>query len=220
MDTIQEVMRRNQCMYATFAEERKLWKKGFRVVAGIDEVGRGPLAGPVVACAVSLCGELSLPQTKLRDSKQLTAKWREQFYKVLTSHPGVRWGIGIVSEKIIDKINIYQATKLAMQKAVKDLKGKIDFLILDGNMLLEKISIPQKAIIKGDEKVFSCAAASIIAKVTHDRLMLRYHKKYPRYGFDRHKGYGTKLHFKMLKKHGPCPIHRKTFASLAEKYIF
>ncbi len=204
--------------YSTLNEEKKLWEKGFRAVVGIDEVGRGPLAGPVVACAV--CAKPGLAQLfkiKLRDSKQLTPKQREKLCPILTTHPAIEWGIGSVSPKLIDKINIYQATKLAMKKAVQDLqrklkKNSIDFLIIDGTMTLEKIQISQKAIVKGDEKVFSCAAASIIAKVTRDRIMLRYHKKYPQYGFNKHKGYGTKLHFKMLKKHGSCPIHRHSFA--------
>ena len=164
---------------------------------------------------------------KKKDSKQLTAKRREEFYKILTNSPAggldIKWGIGRVSEKVIDKINILAATKLAMIKAVKKLKRKPDFLILDGNFTLpaEALAkagigkaIPQKSIIKADEKVFSCAAASIIAKVTRDRIMRQYHRKYPRYRFDLHKGYGTKLHFKILKKCGPCQIHRKTFAPL------
>ena len=205
--------------YSNLNEEKKLWKKGFRVVAGVDEVGRGPLAGPVVAAALCFVPKLGLakesfakPSFRLKDSKQLTPRQREQLYPILTTHPAIEWGIGNVSPKLIDKINIYRATKLAMQKAVQNLqrKLKIDFLILDGNMKL-KTEIPQKAIVKGDEKVFSCAAASIIAKVTRDRIMLRYHKKYPQYGFNKHKGYGTKLHFKMLKKHGPSKIHRRSF---------
>ena len=121
--------------------------------------------------------------------------------------------IGIVSEKIIDKINILEASKLAMEKSILDLKNKIqsiDFILIDGNFKIKTI-IPQKSIIKGDYKVFSIATASIIAKVVRDRIMLKYHNKYPLYGFDKHKGYGTKLHFQMLKKYGPCKIHRKTF---------
>ena len=141
-------------------------------------------------------------------------------YKILTNHPQIQWGIGKVSEDIIDEINIFQATKLAMRKAVKSLERKlkkegrrISFLLLDGNFPIDS-AIPQKSVIKADEKIFSCSAASIIAKVTRDRVMTRYHKKYPQYGFNRHKGYGTKFHFAMLKKYGPCKIHRKSFAPI------
>ena len=212
--------------YSTLIEEKKLWKRGYKVVACIDEVGRGPLAGPVVACAVAIINP-NLRNLKLRDSKQLSQKQREQFYEILTTHKGVWWGIGRVSAKVIDRINIFQATKLAMKRAVKNLAEKlleqqysnsydrrkrsiVDFLIVDGNIGVD-VAIPQKAIVKADEKVFSCAAASIIAKVKRDRLMVRYHKKYPHYGFHLHKGYGTKLHFRAIRKHGLCPLHRKSF---------
>ena len=196
--------------YPNLREEKKLWRKGFKRVAGLDEAGRGPLAGPVVAAVVSLIPNSKFLIPKLRDSKKLTAKKREEFYKLIVKSPFLEWGIGRVSEKVIDKINILEATKLAMKRAIKRFKRKPDFLILDGNFKIN-LPIPQKSIIKADEKVFSCAAASILAKVWRDRLMLRYHKKYPRYGFDKHKGYPTKYHFKMLKKYGPCVIHRKSF---------
>jgi len=203
------------------APEKKLWQKGFKRVAGLDEAGRGPLAGPVVAAAVILNSKLKTQKSKLqlktknllkkvKDSKKLTAKKREEFYKILTKNPYIEWGIGRVSEKVIDKINILEATKLAMEKAIKKLKKKPDFLILDGNFKIG-VKIPQKSIIKGDEKVFSCAAASILAKVYRDKIMERCDRKFPKYGFEKHKGYGTKFHFKMLKKYGPCKIHRKTF---------
>jgi len=207
-------------------EERKLWKKGYKRVACLDESGRGPLCGPVVAAAVCLSSwkrlrkwlrkrlrlNLNIP---IRDSKKLSAKRREEFYKVLTKHPAIKWGTGVVSEKVIDRINILEATKLAMKRAIKNLKlktlnFKLDFLILDGKMSLD-LPMPQKSIVKADEKVFSCACASILAKVWRDRIMMRYHKKYPRYGFDKHKGYPTKYHLKMLKKYSPCKIHRKSF---------
>ena len=195
-----------------FREEKRLWKKGFKRIACLDEAGRGPLAGPVVACATLFQQipnhEFQTP--KIKDSKKLTKKKREEFYKILTKHPNIRWGTGMVSEKVIDKINILEATKLAMEKAIKKLRKKPDFLILDGKMRLN-LSIPQKSIVKADEKVFSCCAAGIIAKVTRDRIMQRLHKKYPRYRFNQHKGYPTKYHFRMLKKYGPCKIHRKTF---------
>jgi len=206
-----------------------------KIIVGIDEAGRGPLAGPVVAAAFCIVGK---PRFRARgdfDSKKLTPQWREDLYKILTTHPQVEWGIGQVSEKVIDDINILQATRLAMVKAVKNLQQKlrkraekstvhflndraksvpnfvIDSLIIDGNFLLD-LPISQKAVVKADATIFQCMAASIIAKVTRDRLMLKLHKKYPAYGFDRHKGYGTKIHFEMLKKHGPCAIHRLSFA--------
>lgn len=201
---------------ASLQEERKLWKKGYKRVACLDEAGRGPLAGPVVACVVISSSRLNLKH--VRDSKKLSAKKRDEFYKILTKHPAIEWRIGQVSEKMIDKINILEATKLAMKRAVQKLNKKPDFLILDGKMALD-LKIPQKSIIKADEKVFSCALASIIAKVSRDRLIKRYHKKYPRYGFDQHKGYPTKLHRKRLKKWGSCQIHRKTFKPVSELKI-
>ncbi len=197
-----------------FREEKKLWRKGYKKIAGLDESGRGPLCGPVVAAAVVIDRRTFLRRRSvlpnIKDSKKLSPKKREEFYKILINHPNIRWGIGQVSEKVIDKINILEATKLAMQKAVQKLKRKPDFLILDGNF---KIDLPifQKSIVKADEKVFSCAAASIIAKVTRDRIMKELHKKYPQYGFAQHKGYPTKFHKKMLKKYGPGKIHRRTF---------
>lgn len=211
--------------YANLTEENKLWKKGYKHIACLDEVGRGPLAGPVVAAAVTINSKFKKQNLKLqskiknlRDSKKLSAKQREEFYKILTNHPLIKWGVGIVSEKIIDKINIKNAAELAMMRALANLKTKsekrkIDFLIIDGNAISNSKlkSYNLKLIVRGDEKVFSCALASIVAKVTRDRLMMRYDKKYPQYRFDLHKGYPTKLHRSLLKKHGPCKIHRKSF---------
>src|SRR3989344_4740211 len=232
--------------YSSLKEERKLWREGKKRVVCLDEAGRGPLAGPVVACAALILPQFKIESKELRflkDSKKLTPQKRERIYKILKKLPQVEFAVSQVSEKVIDKINILEATKVAMVKAVKKLKRKPDFLILDGNFTLPadfvarrrlrrpkaeaflpaqalakagakagiKTEIPQKSIIKADEKIFSCKAASIIAKVYRDRIMEKYHKKYPSYGFAKHKGYGTRYHFRMLKKYGPCKIHRKTF---------
>ena len=201
--------------YPNFKEENKLWKKGLCIVVGIDEAGRGPLAGPVVAASATIKNKNLFYKKEIRDSKKLTPKKRSEIYDLLIKGSDIKWGIGIVSEKIIDKINILEATKLAMKKSILNLEKKnrlkkIDFLLLDGNFKIN-VDLTQKSIIGGDDKVFSIAIASIIAKVTRDKIMEKYHEQYPLYGFDRHKGYGTKLHFRMLKKHGPCKIHRKTF---------
>ena len=201
--------------YPNFREEKKLWRKGYKMVVGIDEAGRGPLAGPVIACAITV-PEFSIFNfqfLKIKDSKKLSAKKREEIYEILKQNPSIEWGIGRVSEKVIDRINILEATKLAMRRAVKNLERKYsytDFLIIDGNFGIN-MNIAQKSVIKADEKVFSCAAASIVAKITRDRMMLRYHKKYPKYAFDRHKGYPTKLHRQTIKQCGFCKIHRKSF---------
>jgi len=236
-------MKYSQFQYPTLRAERKLWKKGYKRVACLDEAGRGSLAGPVTAAAVTVRQFLisNSQFLKVKDSKKLTPKRRKELYKILTKNPAIKWGIGRVSEKVIDKINILEATKLAMKKALKNLEKKIikkskkssvrktydrekigkshdrgkfgqpEFLIIDGNFTIDNLRIPQKAIIKADEKVFSCSVASIIAKVTRDRIMEKLHKKYPRYRFDRHKGYPTKYHLKMLRKYGHCKIHRKSF---------
>jgi ribonuclease HII len=196
--------------------EKKLWKQKYKLIAGIDEVGRGPLAGPVVAAALVIVNpDINKNLLALvNDSKKLTALQRENAFNELTKESNIVFGIGKVSEKIIDKINIFNATKKAMEKAVLALSKKIgkspDFLIIDGKHKINS-QIEQKPIIKADEKIFSCSAASIIAKVTRDRLMDKMHKKYPHYGFDKHKGYGTKTHYKTLKDYGPCPIHRQSF---------
>jgi len=203
--------------YPNFKEEKRLLKRGYKVVVGIDEVGRGPLAGPVVACAFCLKRTKIRPQdllTRIKDSKKLTQKQRNEVFYLLKKTPGAEWGIGRVSEKAIDKINIFQASKLAMKRAVLNLEKKLnnqaEFLLIDGNFGLD-LNMPQKSIVKGDEKVLSIAAASIIAKVIRDRSMVNYCKKYPEYCFDKHKGYPTKLHKRLIKKHGACKLHRQTF---------
>jgi ribonuclease HII len=203
--------------YPNFSEEKNLWEQGIEYVAGLDEVGRGPLAGPVVACAVIFEKNFKYPKIKVRDSKKLSAEQREEVYKILINHPQVKWGIGIVSEKIIDEINILQATKLAMVKALAHLvskpeskKLKIGFLLLDGSFKINS-KIPQKSVVKGDVKIYSCAAASIIAKITRDQIMEEYDKEYPAYNFKQHKGYGTALHLQKIKENGLCKIHRMSF---------
>lgn len=198
----------------TLKQEKKIWKSGYRYVAGVDEVGRGALAGPVCAAAVLILNKkLSGELKNIKDSKQLTAGKREKFYGAFSGRPDIVWSVALVSEKIIEKIGIDRATWLAMEKAVLKLKKKTDFLLIDGNRFSsEKLkNIKRKLIIKGDEKVFSIAAASVIAKVTRDRLMVRLVKKYPQYGFEKHKGYGTKEHFAAIKKYGILAIHRKSF---------
>lgn len=203
--------------YSILQEEKKLWEKGYKRVVGLDEAGRGPLAGPVVAAAVTLNTKYKILDIEIRDSKKLTAKRREHFFKILTSQPSVFWGVGRVSEKLIDKINIKNAAELAMEKALLDLEKKIkkkaDFLIIDGNHLknLQLKNKDYRLVTKADEKVFSCMAAGIIAKVRRDRIMKVYHEKYPRYGFDKHNGYPTKFHIKRLLKYGKCAIHRDSF---------
>lgn len=207
--------------YPNLNEEKKLWRRGYKNVICIDEAGCGPLAGPVVAAAVMIQDKkYKIKNTKVRDSKKLSAKQRGELYKILTRHPAIKWGIGIVSERIIDKINIKNASELAMEKAIDNLKHRYQklnikqgYLIIDGNRIKSKKlkAKSYKLIIKADEKVLSCSMASIIAKVTRDRIMIRYHRKYPKYRFDLHKGYPVKKHFSMLKKYGPCRIHRKSF---------
>lgn len=201
-------------------KEKRLWKRGYKYVVGLDEAGRGPLGGSVVAVAVMIKNrrlKIKGLLREIKDSKKLSPKKREQLYQVLIKAPDTEWGMGRVSERMIDRMNILEATKLAMKRAVKNLEKKLDekvnFLILDGNLKID-LDIPQKSIKRGDNRVFSIAAASIIAKVTRDRAMKRYHKKHPEYGFDKHKGYATKFHRQALKKHGPCKIHRMSFGTI------
>jgi len=204
----------NNLMKPNLKEEKFLWKRGYKKIAGLDEAGRGPLAGPVVAAAVVLKNKgKDIQKAAVKDSKQLSFKKREELYRVIVKSRDVEWAIGVVYEKVIDKINIKNASELAMEKAVMKLKVRPEFLLIDGsNVKNRKLTgMKHKLIVKGDSKVFSCAAASILAKVKRDRIMLKLHKKYPRYRFDLHKGYPTKLHYKMIRKHGPCKIHRKSF---------
>lgn len=180
---------------------------GYRLVAGLDEAGRGPLAGPVVAAAVILPRRCQL--AGLNDSKQLTEMERERLYDEIRQR-AVGIGVGQASEREIDAINILEATRLAMRRAIQALPDRPDYLLLDA-IELSAVSLPQRAIIKGDTLSVSIAAASIVAKVTRDRLMGDYHRQYPQYNFQAHKGYGTAEHLRMLAVHGPCAIHRRSF---------
>lgn len=191
------------------------------------------MAGPVVAAAVLLRQNHKVKRsplhslepymvhgsTQMKDSKQLTERQRESAYQFLTEHAKIEWGIGVVSEKIIDRINILESAKLAISNAVRELQEKLgselDMLLLDGNFTVN-LPMKQKTFVKGDTFIFSCSAASIIAKVTRDSIMRECHTQYPAYGFDKHKGYGTALHLAMLKQHGPCPLHRMTFRPVCE----
>ncbi len=196
-----------------FREEQNLFKAGYKFIGGIDEAGRGPLAGPVVAACVICDKDFKLNNDKfnfIKDSKKLSAKRREEMFAIIQEE-FCEVGIGTCSHATIDRINILQAAFLAMKKAIGALKQKPDFVMLDGRFLIPNISLGQKVIVRGDEIVFSIAAASIIAKVTRDRIMRKMHEQYPQYGFDQHKGYGTKLHLSRLIEYGPCPIHRKSF---------
>lgn len=185
--------------------------KGFSAIAGVDEAGRGPLAGPVFACACIIPENLFFPG--INDSKQLSPKKRAELFLQLTSNSHVIYGIGEASHFEIDQINIYQATIQAMLKAIKKLKMTPDYLLVDG-MKLDCINISSEKIIEGDAKSQSVAAASIIAKETRDQRMNEFHEMWPHYGFDKHKGYGTRQHLEAIEKYGPCPIHRLSFKPL------
>ena len=176
-------------------------------ICGVDEAGRGPLAGPVCAAAVILPRNLEI--AGLTDSKKLTDKKRRELFPVIKEQ-AIAYGIGLASEQEIDEINILQATFLAMQRAIDQLEGKADFALIDGNRQKD-FGLPAKTVVKGDSLSASIAAASILAKVTRDDLMLEMAKEYPQYGFDIHKGYGTKAHYEAIHAHGTCPIHRRSF---------
>jgi ribonuclease HII len=199
-----------------FKYERELLARGMALIAGVDEAGRGPLAGPVVAAAVILPGDwlmAGVPRRLrgLNDSKQLTAEERDAYFAVLIADPLVRWGIGIVDVDVIDRINILQATHQAMNEALAQLQPQPEHTLVDG-LAVGSLRYPQTAIVDGDAKSYSIAAASVIAKVTRDRMMQEYHRQFPVYGFAEHKGYGTPQHLSALNQHGPCSIHRRSFS--------
>jgi ribonuclease HII len=190
--------------------EEKARRQGFQVIAGLDEAGRGPLAGPVVAAAVVL------PRTRniqgVADSKTLKAEQREKALSLIRKR-ALGIGVGIVEAEEIDRLNILQASLKAMELALQDLSLSPDCLLIDGLHTL-RLPLNQQAIIKGDGRCLSIAAASIVAKVTRDRLMVDYHERYPQYNFARHKGYGTREHLQAIREHGCCPLHRQSFRTI------
>ncbi|MBS9334720.1 ribonuclease HII [Fructobacillus sp. M1-13] len=190
-----------------FAFESELWDQGYQAIAGVDEVGRGPLAGPVVAAAVILPADFDA--YGVIDSKQLSKKVRDELVTHIKKD-AVAYGIGIVSVERIDEVNIYEASREAMKQAVLAMDVPADYLLVDAMVI--DLPLPQQKLIKGDARSNSIGAASILAKVTRDALMVAYEKEYPGYGFGQNDGYGTKAHLEGLAKLGPCPIHRKTFA--------
>jgi ribonuclease HII len=185
---------------------------GFTCIAGLDEAGRGPLAGPVVAAAVVLPDGLLMPG--LTDSKQVPEQERERLFNKIREQ-AICYGIGIVDERTIDDVNILHATIIAMERALETLTPQPDYLLIDA-LTLPRVPLPQKPLIKGDCRSHSIAAASILAKVTRDRLMLELHEKFPQYNFQKHKGYGTREHLALLRQHGPCDAHRKSFNPVAQ----
>ncbi len=198
------------------AHEKELWQQGLTLVAGVDEAGCGPLAGPVVAAAVvfpcawseaGLCSKLR----GLNDSKQLTEEEREKFYAVLTTHPDIRYAVATVGVEMIDLINIRQAAWRAMNIALDQLAPKPQHVLVDG-LRIRWLTYAQTALVGGDARSYSIAAASVLAKVTRDRLMREFDKQFPGYGFAEHKGYATPQHFAAIQQRGPCPIHRKSFS--------
>lgn len=190
--------------------------KGFHTIVGVDEAGRGPLAGPVVAASCFFPPEFYIPG--VNDSKLLTPARRLAIYQELVSNECVHYHVSVVDHHVIDEINIYQATIRAMIEAVDGLDIEADYLLVDG-LDLRHPTIPGEGIIKGDRRSQLIAAASILAKESRDALMLEYHEQWPEYGFDRHKGYGTRAHREAIEKYGPCPIHRRTFEPIKSMYL-
>ena len=203
-------------MACSFKHERALWKSGIEFVAGIDEAGRGPLAGPVVAACVILPQKFR--HKTLTDSKQLSESQRAEIYTELTANPHVCWAAAVVEHDEIDRINILRATHEAMRRAARALATAPQHALIDG-LPVRPFPIPHTAIVKGDAQSLSIAAASVIAKVTRDRIMIEMDARHPEYGFAQHKGYGTALHNERLRTHGPSPIHRKTFLPVAQMLL-
>lgn len=195
-----------------WAYEKQVWAEGFARVAGLDEAGRGPLAGPVVAAAVVL--PEGFDAAGIGDSKAMTAKAREAMFERITAE--AVFGVGIIGPEVIDTINILRATDSAMRAALNELGAVFDFILLDGKPVPD-LPARSLAIVKGDSLSVSIGAASIVAKVTRDRMMVEIDREFPEYGFAGHKGYGSRDHLAALEKHGPCPWHRKSFAPVAER---
>lgn len=201
-----------------FEFERELWSRGVTRVAGVDEAGRGPLAGPVVAAAVIFPAarpEAGIDKRlrHLNDSKQLTPRQREDFFSILTSNSEIHYAIAVVDAQTIDRINILQATHRAMNEALARLQPQPGHVLVDGRPV-KSMSLPNTALVKGDTRSYSIAAASVLAKVTRDRMMQDFEARFPGYGFAEHKGYGTPQHLAALAERGPCAIHRRSFAPL------
>ncbi len=192
--------------------EKQAMLSGYKVIAGVDEAGRGPLAGPVVSAAVILPENFDVPG--INDSKKLSEKKREALFPVIQRH-AIAFGIGLADHEEIDQINILQASLLSMKRAVEALSVTPDYLLIDGKFIID-CTIDQRSVIKGDALSLSIAAASILAKVTRDRIMADRDLQYPEYGFRRHKGYPTKAHKEAILTHGPCPIHRKSFKGVKD----
>lgn len=188
--------------------EQELYKKGINKICGIDEAGRGPLAGPVVVAAVIMPKDSIIEG--VNDSKKVSEKKREKLYEEITQK-AIAWGVGIIDQEEIDNINILNATKKGLTTALTQLTEKPDIILVDALTKINTLGIPYESIIKGDAKSYSIAAASIIAKVTRDRIMRKWDEIYPEYGFEKHKGYGTKAHIEAIQNYGICKIHRKTF---------
>lgn len=188
--------------------ENEIYKTGVQTICGIDEAGRGPLAGPVVVAAVIMPKDSFIEG--VNDSKKVSEKKREALYEQITNE-AIAWGVGIIDQKEIDEINILNATKKGLTTAIKELKVKPDRIIVDALDKIDTLGIPYTPIIKGDAKCYSIAAASIIAKVTRDRIMRHWDEIYPMYGFEKHKGYGTAMHMQAIREYGLCPIHRRSF---------
>lgn len=191
-----------------FTYEKAAMESGFKLICGVDEAGRGPLAGPVCAAAVILSEDTEIEG--LNDSKKLSEKKREALYDII-KEKAVAYAIAYGTLEEIEELNILEATFIAMNRAIEGLKTKPDFALIDGNRVPKGIKIPCETVVKGDAKSSSIAAASILAKVTRDRLLLEYDQQYPQYNFKKHKGYGTKEHTDLILEYGPCPIHRMSF---------
>ena len=188
--------------------DKEFFDKGVKYIAGIDEAGRGPLAGPVVVASVILPQDSMIEG--INDSKKVSEAKREKLYDLIINE-AISYGIGIIYQDEIDEINILQATKKGLTEAIKQMEIKPNIIMVDALSGIDTLGIPYKSIIKGDAKCYSIAAASILAKVTRDRIMREWDKIYPEYGFGSHKGYGTAKHITAIREFGPCPIHRRTF---------